>query len=138
MPARNRAIVLVLVASFLVTGCGGGEPTATPMPPTEPPLPPAAPGPPTSTARPSDTAPLPTVAAAPPATAPPTPTEAPEALDRLLSLISQERLFASLEALTAIQPYSGWRSTATEGEADALGYVAETLRELSYLQDIGR
>jgi pimeloyl-ACP methyl ester carboxylesterase len=55
----------------------------------------------------------------------------------LLSLISQERLFASLAELTTIQPYSGWRNSATEGEAEALDYMADALEGLSYLQTLG-
>ena len=53
------------------------------------------------------------------------------------TLISQESLFATLEDLTAIQPYSGWRSSATEGEQEALDYVAARLGELEYLQELG-
>ncbi len=138
MSARIRAITLALLVSFLVTGCGAIEPTATPIPPTDTPLPPTATlVPPTSTARPSDTALPPTATAVPPTADTPTPTEALEPLDSLLSLISQERLFASLEELTTIQPYSGWRNSATEGEAEALDYVADTLDDLAYLQTLG-
>ena len=53
------------------------------------------------------------------------------------ALISQESLFASMEDLTGIQPYSGWRNSATQGEAEALDYVAERLGEFEYLQDLG-
>jgi len=53
------------------------------------------------------------------------------------ALISQESLFASLEDLTGIQPYSGWRNSATQGEAEALDYVAERLSEFEYLQELG-
>jgi hypothetical protein len=53
------------------------------------------------------------------------------------SLISQKSLFTYLEALTAIQPYSGWRNSASEGEAEALDYVARTLDEFGYLQSLG-
>lgn len=42
-----------------------------------------------------------------------------------------------MEDLTAIQPYSGWRNSATEGEAEALDYVADRLGEFAYLQDLG-
>jgi len=70
-------------------------------------------------------------------TATSTSTVASEPLGGLLSLISQERLSASLEELTAIQPYSGWRNSATEGEAEALEYVAEALGGLAYLQTLG-
>ncbi len=42
-----------------------------------------------------------------------------------------------MEDLTAIQPYSGWRNSATEGEAEALDYVADSLDELAYLKGLG-
>ncbi|NIV32621.1 MAG: M28 family peptidase, partial [Anaerolineae bacterium] len=141
MVARNRATALVVLVPFLIIGCGAVEPTTTPVPATDTPLPPTATlVPPTSTKQPSESAlpqppDLPT--AIPPATSTPKPTEASESLDSLLSLISQERLFASLKELTAIQPYSGWRSSATEGEAEAQEYVADILGDLAYLQSLG-
>jgi hypothetical protein len=52
-------------------------------------------------------------------------------------LVSQESLFAYLEDLTTIQPYSGWRNSATTGEAEALDYVADTLGNFTHLQDLG-
>jgi 7,8-dihydropterin-6-yl-methyl-4-(beta-D-ribofuranosyl)aminobenzene 5'-phosphate synthase len=53
------------------------------------------------------------------------------------ALISQESLFGFLEDLTAIQPYSGWRNSASEGEAEALDYVAATLGNLPHLRSLG-
>ena len=61
------------------------------------------------------------------------PTPAPDPFD----LISQDSLFAYLQDLTAIQPYSGWRNSASEGEAEALVYVADKLDGLEYLQSLG-
>jgi hypothetical protein len=52
-------------------------------------------------------------------------------------LISQKSISSYLTALTSIQPYSGWRNSATEGEAEALDYVASTLGDFSYLQILG-
>jgi hypothetical protein len=52
-------------------------------------------------------------------------------------LISKESLFAYLEGLTSIQPYSGWRNSASSGEAEALDYVEAKLLEFSNLQDGG-
>lgn len=52
-------------------------------------------------------------------------------------LISVESLLATLEDLTAIEPHSGWRNSATEGEAEALDYVAGRLDEFTYLQSLG-
>jgi hypothetical protein len=81
-------------------------------------------------------------------TASPSPTMAPTATDFTptpqaveqpapYSLVSQERMFATLEELSSLQAYSGWRNSATEGEAEALDYVAATLGELSHLQELG-
>jgi hypothetical protein len=52
-------------------------------------------------------------------------------------LISQEKLFAYLKDLTTLQAYSGWRNSATEGEAEALDYVTETLGEFAHLHSLG-
>jgi len=53
------------------------------------------------------------------------------------ALISLDHLYATLEDLTAIQPYSGWRNSASEGEAEALDYVADKLDGMSYLASLG-
>ncbi|MCP4593680.1 MAG: M28 family peptidase, partial [bacterium] len=53
------------------------------------------------------------------------------------ALVSQDSLFAFLQDLTAIQPYSGWRNSATEGEVEALDYVTARLGELEYLHSLG-
>jgi pimeloyl-ACP methyl ester carboxylesterase len=149
---KKRLSAVIIIVS-LISGCGGSEQTtitpdptriarATPtpettMPPTETPAPTATLVLPTLTARPSDAALPPTATAVPPTADTPTSPESLEPLGSLLSLISQERLFASLEELTTIQPYSGWRNAATEGEAEALDYVADTLDDLAYLQTLG-
>jgi hypothetical protein len=52
-------------------------------------------------------------------------------------LISQESLLAYLEDLTSIQPYSGWRNSASSGEAEALDYVDAKLKGFSSLQAMG-
>ncbi|MCX7683332.1 MAG: M28 family metallopeptidase [Anaerolineae bacterium] len=52
-------------------------------------------------------------------------------------MISAESLLSFLEELTAIQPYSGWRNSATEGEAEALDLLARKLEEFEYLQSLG-
>jgi len=46
-------------------------------------------------------------------------------------------VFADLEHLATIQSYSGWRNSATEGEDEALTYVADTLADFDYLNTIG-
>jgi hypothetical protein len=54
-----------------------------------------------------------------------------------LSLISQESMFGYMEDLTSIQPYSGWRNSATEGEVEALDYATEQLEGMGFLQELG-
>jgi hypothetical protein len=61
---------------------------------------------------------------------------ADELLD-LRRLVSKDKLFAFLEDLTTLQAYSGWRNSATEGEAEALDYIAGTLGEFAFLQSLG-
>jgi hypothetical protein len=65
------------------------------------------------------------------------PTETPDPLAFPFSLISTNRIFSALEDLTAIRPYSGWHNSATEGEAEALDYMAHALDDLTYLQNLG-
>ncbi|MBN2549731.1 MAG: M28 family peptidase [Anaerolineales bacterium] len=70
-----------------------------------------------------------------PATAlPPTATSRP---DVPYDLISQDSLFDFLTDLTGIQPYSGWRSAGSTGEAEGFAYVADKLAGYSYLSDLG-
>lgn len=62
----------------------------------------------------------------------------PDALPREADqLVSQDSLFRYLTDLTAIQPFSGWRNSATEGEAEALDYVANQLKQFEYLAEAG-
>jgi hypothetical protein len=67
----------------------------------------------------------------------PTPTARADEILRLHQRISQEQLFAYVEDLTSLQAYSGWRNSASEGEAEALDYVAETLGGFTHLQSLG-
>jgi hypothetical protein len=52
-------------------------------------------------------------------------------------LISHDTLLTYVEGMSGIQPHSGWRSSATEGEAEALDYVAAALDELEFLRASG-
>ncbi|MBN1148937.1 MAG: M28 family peptidase [Anaerolineales bacterium] len=52
-------------------------------------------------------------------------------------LISQEMMFAYMQDLSAIQPYSGWRNSASTGEAEGLDYIAGRLGEFTYLAELG-
>jgi hypothetical protein len=109
-PPSKTALILVILALILsFSGCG----PVTPISPTVP-------------------------AATPSATAAPIslPTTPPE-IEIPYGLVSQESLFAYLEELTSIQPYSGWRNSASSGEAEALDYIEEKLHEFSNLQDGG-
>lgn len=101
---------LLLVSSLVLSACSTAP---TSMPPTS----------------------IPTKSSTP--SIPPTLTETPEPSIDPFSLISQESLFVFLDELTTIQPYSGWRNSATEGEAEALDYVTNTLSDLTYLQSLG-
>jgi hypothetical protein len=127
---RLSAAILIVA---LISGCGTGGSTATLA--TEP----ATPAGTQATATPPPTEPSPTgVSAVTPAELPTatTGTTAVPAADPF-DLLSLESLFGFLEDLTAIQPYSGWRNSATVGEAQAQDYVAATLGDFSFLQDLG-
>lgn len=65
------------------------------------------------------------------------PPPSPVPIAGLLPYISSERLIADIAALTAIRPYTGWRSPASPGEAEARAYVAIRLGELSFFQGQG-
>ena len=67
----------------------------------------------------------------------PTSAAASSALIDPFALISQDRLLAFTRDLTAIQPYSGWRNSATQGEQEALDYVAKRLGEWEHLRSLG-
>ena len=67
----------------------------------------------------------------------PQPTALPKISDGVYESVSQESLFAYLKDLTSIQPYSGWRNSASRGEADALDYVEAKLHGFSNLQRSG-
>lgn len=60
-----------------------------------------------------------------------------EPLISALNAISSERMFTTLEVLTAIQPHSGWRGAGTEGEKEAFGYIESQLSTLKWLSSIG-
>ncbi len=66
---------------------------------------------------------------------PPSPT--PLAPTGPYTLISQDSLFEFMGDLSGIQPYSGWRNSASEGEAEGLDYVAATLASFEGLLDMG-
>jgi len=52
-------------------------------------------------------------------------------------LLSLDHIFETLESLTAIEPYSGWRSSGTQGERVALDYMAARVAEFPFLGALG-
>jgi hypothetical protein len=117
---RFSFFISIFIVLTQVTGCTRPQsdtsivlPTRTPMHPTETPI------------------------STPTLTNIPTLIETPDPLEIPLSLISKDRIFSTLEDLTSIQPYSGWRNSANTGEAEALDYMANALDDLTYLQNLG-
>ncbi len=108
----NKGVLLVLIIAIVISACGGS--------PTQ------------ETASPSSAS-TPTTPSLPD----PSPTPEPDEILDLHMLISQDKLFAYLENLTTLQAYSGWRNSATEGEAEALDYISGTLGEFVHLQSLG-
>ena len=53
------------------------------------------------------------------------------------AILSQEAMLETIDALASIQPYSGWRNSATSGEAEALDYVDRALDAFGYLAGLG-
>ena len=119
---KSRWITFLLaVLPMIFSGCSSAQP-----------LPTSSPSPTTTLTSPDATSPTATLTA-PEAT----PTAQAVELPFPYSLVSQEWAFTYLEDLTTLQAYSGWRNSATEGESEALDYVASTLSEFSHLQDLG-
>lgn len=116
----HTSVVLIIVISILIglTGCSTSPQSSAPTSPT-----PA----PSNTATPARN----------PAKAQPLPRPQPTPSTDPFALISQEHMLAFLQDLTDIQPHSGWRNSATEGEAQGLDYVQKTLGEFKYLSGLG-
>ena len=114
MSTVYRLTLLLIVVALLSAGCSSGavKPTALPTSAPTPTI-----QPPTSVTQ--SVAPL-----VPPAAVP-------------YQLVSEESLLAFLSDLTAIQPYSGWRNTASSGEAEALDYVQNKLGKFATLNERG-
>lgn len=101
--------------------------------------------PPMASALPDTALPVTSTAAAEPShpsdvaisTATPLPPTTGQRPDAPYDLISQDSLFGFLEDLTAIQPYSGWRSAGSTGEVEAHDYVAGKLAGYAYLNELG-
>jgi hypothetical protein len=68
-------------------------------------------------------------------TSAPTPTEV--VVVDPFAQVSQEQLFSYLTELTSIQAYSGWRTSATTGEAEAFDYLSKTLSSFPFLNELG-
>jgi len=133
----TRARILLVILTLALAGCGV-IPSPTAVPTLSAPVQPSATPLPTLAPTAAPTLPPPTaVPTLPPATATIEPTPEPASLEQVFALVSQEQLFGYLEDLEAIQPYSGWRSSATQGEVEALDYVAATLDGFAALQGAG-
>lgn len=68
--------------------------------------------------------------------------ETPEAFpissgEDVMAALSVDSLLSYVEALSEIQPYSGWRNSATSGEQEAVSYVARVLNSFSNLKEMG-
>ena len=114
---------MALALAFAVTSCiATPSPAGTPVPakttlpvPTEEPTPTA----------PKQFAPTATLSA-----------QVPEE-EGLLAALSLDSLLRYVKSLTEIQPYSGWRNSATTGEEDAVRYVASVLDSFTNLKEMG-
>ncbi len=115
-PTAN-SVTATPVPTFAITSTSTASPLASPTP----------------TANRVTATPVPTFATTSTSTASPLAVEMPFPH----SLVSREWIFAYMEDLTSLQAYSGWRNSATEGEAEALVYVAGTLSEFAHLQELG-
>ncbi|MCP4538134.1 MAG: Zn-dependent exopeptidase M28 [Chloroflexi bacterium] len=132
----KSSYILVLIILMGLVGCSA---SSSPSPTPTPPLVPSAtatsapPSPPTSTPASEET---PTSIPVEPTLPPVEPTPTPLPGDPF-EYVSQDSLFSFLDDLTTIQAYSGWRNSATEGEVEALDYVAAKLGGFEHLQSLG-
>jgi hypothetical protein len=131
--------LLMLIVVVAVSGCWG-LPTPAPMPTSKPQVAVDTPAPAPSSESSKANTPEPSAPASAAGSGsgeePTTQVVTPAGADPF-ELISLDNLYALLEDLTAIQPYSGWRNSASEGEAEALDYVAAKLDGMSYLASLG-
>ncbi|TKJ28400.1 MAG: hypothetical protein CEE40_11685, partial [Chloroflexi bacterium B3_Chlor] len=54
-----------------------------------------------------------------------------------MDALSLDSLLRYVESLTEIQPYSGWRNSASTGEEEAVRYVARVLDSFARLEEMG-
>ncbi len=57
--------------------------------------------------------------------------------EEVMAALSLDSMMGYLEALTEIEPYSGWRNSATIGEKKAVDYVASVLDSFENLKALG-
>ncbi len=121
---QQRLLCLGLLLVLILGGCRPSPtPTSSPVPshtPMPAPLDTQAPPQPTATDEP--------------------PTSAPTIAPRLeipYELVSLDAMIASLEHLTAIQAYSGYRNGGSQGEAEAHDFVEEQLGSFAFLKELG-
>lgn len=81
-----------------------------------------------------------TASSQPSPTRTPQPTPAPTSTastDDVMDDLSLDSLLSYVGALADIQPYSGWRNSATSGEEEAVKYVAQVLNSFTNLTEMG-
>jgi hypothetical protein len=57
--------------------------------------------------------------------------------EEVMAALSLDSLLEYVEALSEIQPYSGWRNSGTSGEEEAVDYVASVLESFADLMEMG-
>jgi hypothetical protein len=87
-------------------------------------------------APPAPPEPAPTEVTLPSPTPRPSPTTAPS-WRQVVDSLDLDSLLAYVEALSQIQPYSGWRNSATSGELEAVEYAAGVLESFTNLVEMG-
>jgi hypothetical protein len=125
MAARKNlsTAISLLIIILLITGCASPEPAGSPQIPAD------------LEGETSTQTPLPAKTPFPDATSTTSPVDHEVAV--LMNLISPSRIYEDIKSLTEIQYHSGWRNSASSGEAEALDWVAGVLDEFSYLNNLG-
>jgi hypothetical protein len=117
------ATVPLLITVLVFSGCAPPEAAGNTQIPT------------TQQGETSTQTPLPTKTPFPDATSTTSPADQEVAV--LINLISAARVYDDIRGLAEIQNHSGWRNSASTGEAEALDWVGGILEEFSYLKSLG-
>ncbi|MGE5224150.1 MAG: M28 family metallopeptidase [Omnitrophica WOR_2 bacterium] len=131
---KNRVFLLLTALILIVTGCKAA-PTTLPQPAWITSLTPTIR---VATVTQKPTALTPTSTTTPAQTGLPPVQELPTGtVETAFDLISTDSLLAYISDLSAIQPYSGWRNSGTQGEVEAFDYVAQKLEGFTTLKNMG-